>query len=39
MFNNLIWLPTDCKVDSRLLTCGNDKLTHDQNVDSFNYGF
>jgi hypothetical protein len=38
-FNNHIWLPTDCKVDSRLLTCGNDKLTHDQNVDSFNYGF
>jgi len=35
-FNNLNWLPTDCNVVSRLVTCGNDKLTHDQNVDIFN---
>ena len=39
LFNNLICLPTDCKVDSRFLAYGNDKLTHDQNVDSFYYGF
>ena len=37
LFNNLNWLPTDCNVISRLLKCGNDKLTYDQNDDSFNY--
>jgi hypothetical protein len=36
---NINWLTTDCNVDSRLLTCGNDKLTYEQNVDIFNYAF
>ena len=36
LFNNLSQLPTDCSVVSRLLICGNAKLTYDQNVDIFN---
>jgi hypothetical protein len=39
LFNNLNWFPADCNVVSRLLACGNDKLTYDQNVDIFNYVF
>ena len=34
LFNNL-----NCNVNSRVLTCGNDRSTYEQNVDIYNYVF
>ena len=32
LFNNINWLPTDCNVDLKLLTFGNNKFTYLQIV-------
>ena len=39
LFDHLNWLPNDCNLDLKLITCGNDSLTNEQNEQIFKHVF